>query len=455
VGEDSEVGLALAAEDHVADIGFTGAVSHASSDGTSGYKRVCRYGKMQAFGECLWYGSEKADARCMVLDLIVDDGVASRGHRHCVLSPKYDTVGCAYGPHATFGKVSAMEFAGSWEPFEKGIEARQQSGPLKPSGQEESRKNVQTQWKVLGTCPVCKEAIRGGAVVEIEKIGKLHKACFSCKECSKALSGVPFNVHQGLPYCKECYHSRHGEKCTACSQPICGGMVKCSLGIFHVDCVTCSNCEKSIGKNSFSTASGAITCQACAGSCPLGAASKLSTGLATATRRAASSGASSGASTAPRRGAGAARAPAASPTLAAPERNGPGCGRDANVRRAASVSGRRNGMCAAEGSSVAAAPSRAARAAAPRTANSGVAVGSPARAAAALRGQNPAAVVSSPATTGAAGRRGASPAGVAFGAAPTKTTRGGKAVATAAPATISFAQAGATVMGMGMDYGNL
>ena len=40
---------------------------------------MARYGRFECFGECLWYGSTAADARSMVLDLIVDDGVPSRG----------------------------------------------------------------------------------------------------------------------------------------------------------------------------------------------------------------------------------------------------------------------------------------------------------------------------------------------------------------------------------------
>lgn len=266
VGEASEVGLALAAEDHVVDIGYTGAVSHASSDGTNSYDRALRYGTMRSFGESLWYGSAKADARCIVLDLIVDDGVEGRGHRHCVCNPSWEVVGVAYGPHAIYGRLAAMEFASGWHPNDLAISVRQQSGPVKVAGQEESRRNVTTQWKVIGTCPVCKEAIRGGAVVEIEQLGgKLHKQCFNCSTCSMPLSGVPFNVHEQVPFCRPCFFEQHGEKCTACSKAMSGGMVKCALGKFHVECLVCTTCSKAIGKSPFSTQSGAITCQACAG----------------------------------------------------------------------------------------------------------------------------------------------------------------------------------------------
>lgn len=400
VGVDSEPGLALAAEDHVTDIGFTGAVSHNSSDGTNGYQRVSRYGKMKVFGESLWYGSPKADARCMVLDLIVDDGVASRGHRLCVLDPKYDIVGCAYGPHATFGTVSAMEFAKAWEPNDMAIAARVQSGPVRPAGQEESMKQVQTQWKVIGTCPVCKEPIRGGAVMEIEKLGgKLHKACFNCMECSKPLPGQPFNVHQKLPYCKECYHEKYGDKCVACGKAVTGGMVKCALGVLHIECLICSVCDKSIGKNSFSTAGGVISCQACAGGSSLGVAAKAG-GPSSAMAKA--GGVAS-------RGAAKAKAKV----------GGPGSsGRP--------LSGSRPGSSGAT-------PGSSTR---PGSSGSGPMGRGP---------SGPPAKAGFVAPPGAGGRVAA-----AKGKAEAKAQPKGKA-----PAKVSLAKAGASVIGLGMDYGNL
>ena len=39
--------------------------------------------------------------RQMVEDLLVDDGVPSRGHRLCVLDPAYTTLGACVGEHST------------------------------------------------------------------------------------------------------------------------------------------------------------------------------------------------------------------------------------------------------------------------------------------------------------------------------------------------------------------
>jgi len=266
VGRFSERGLAFAGEDHVADIGNTGTASHSSSDGTCAADRARLYGTFSNFGECLWYGSTAADARTVVLDLIVDDGVPSRGHRKGVFNSDYDVVGVACGPHVTFGKMVAMEFARGWEGNPTFIRSRAQAGPRKiaAGARVGAKPALTTQWK-LGACSLCNEEIRGGKVVDVPQLGgKLHAACFHCRSCSSQLTGTPFQVHGKLPYCSGCYHQRFGEKCSACGAAITGGAMKCALGTFHVECVSCATCGRAIGKNKFSTAGGVIACAACA-----------------------------------------------------------------------------------------------------------------------------------------------------------------------------------------------
>lgn len=266
VGSESQEGLALAAADHVWDIGQTGTASHSSSDGTSAAQRVARYGRFECFGECLWYGSTAADARSMVLDLIVDDGVPSRGHRKGVLDPRYDTVGVAYGPHCTFGSMAAMEFAKRWEADVDSVRARVAAGPFKMSAEamKDAKGKAETAWS-LGLCPICRESIKGGKVVEVAEVGgKLHAACFNCTACSASLVGGVFKVQERRPFCKTCFYEKFGEKCKACDKVITGGMVSCALGKLHLECVICSACKKSIGKASFSTADAVIKCQGCA-----------------------------------------------------------------------------------------------------------------------------------------------------------------------------------------------
>ena len=82
------VSLDLAAEDHAAYIGSAGIVSHMGEGETSPHERIERYAKwIQATGEVIWYGTidhdknTQATAQEIIDDLIIDDGVPSRGHR--------------------------------------------------------------------------------------------------------------------------------------------------------------------------------------------------------------------------------------------------------------------------------------------------------------------------------------------------------------------------------------
>jgi uncharacterized protein YkwD len=92
-----------------------------SGSGSTGHKggggliedRVKPFGTWQgAIGENLSYGDESARER--VLTWLIDDGVASRGHRKRILSADYRTAGISCTPHPKFGKVCALTLAGSF-----------------------------------------------------------------------------------------------------------------------------------------------------------------------------------------------------------------------------------------------------------------------------------------------------------------------------------------------------
>ena len=107
--EPSE-GLTQAARDHVEDTGPKGVTGHSGTDGSKSEQRMNRYGKwLRACGENVAYGPR--DARFIVIQLIVDDGVPSRGHRKNIYDTRFKTVGLAMGPHKTFGSMCVMDFA--------------------------------------------------------------------------------------------------------------------------------------------------------------------------------------------------------------------------------------------------------------------------------------------------------------------------------------------------------
>lgn len=106
-------GLTLAARDQVNDQASTGKTGHAGSDGSTMQTRIERYGqwKMSA-AENISYGP--VEAREIVISLLIDDGVPSRGHRKNLLNGSLNVVGVKTGTHPVYGAMCVMDFAGNY-----------------------------------------------------------------------------------------------------------------------------------------------------------------------------------------------------------------------------------------------------------------------------------------------------------------------------------------------------
>ena len=103
-------GLSSAAQDHVRDTGPKGKIGHMGQDKSTIDTRISRYGRWSGtIGENISYGPETA--REIVIQLLIDDGVKSRGHRRNILESQYVYVGVAVGPHKTFTTMCVMDFA--------------------------------------------------------------------------------------------------------------------------------------------------------------------------------------------------------------------------------------------------------------------------------------------------------------------------------------------------------
>jgi uncharacterized protein YkwD len=106
-------GLALAARDHARDQGTTGMTGHFGSAGSTPPNRISRYGTWDiSAGEDIDYGN--ADPQRIVISLLVDDGVASRGHRAILLDGGFRFVGVSLGPHSVYRHMCVLDFAGSY-----------------------------------------------------------------------------------------------------------------------------------------------------------------------------------------------------------------------------------------------------------------------------------------------------------------------------------------------------
>lgn len=102
-------GLSRAAADHVLETGKRGLTSHGDFE-----KRIDRYGTWSGeVGEDISYGPR--DGREVIVNLLIDDGVADRGHRRSLLDPRWRYVGIACGFHARYGTMCVLDFASNYK----------------------------------------------------------------------------------------------------------------------------------------------------------------------------------------------------------------------------------------------------------------------------------------------------------------------------------------------------
>lgn len=111
---DVSTGLCSAALGHVKDQSGSGSTGHKSgSSGGMIEDRVKPFGTWQGgIGENLTYGNESARER--VLTWLIDDGVASRGHRKRVMSSDYKVAGICCGTHPEYEKMCVLTLAGGF-----------------------------------------------------------------------------------------------------------------------------------------------------------------------------------------------------------------------------------------------------------------------------------------------------------------------------------------------------
>ena len=102
--------LCKAARDHAEDTGPKGITGHDGSDGSSMSDRVERYCEWEG-GLCenIDYG-EKPALR-IIMSLLIDDGVKSRGHRTNLFNPDVKFAGIACGYHKKYGMLTVCDYS--------------------------------------------------------------------------------------------------------------------------------------------------------------------------------------------------------------------------------------------------------------------------------------------------------------------------------------------------------
>jgi hypothetical protein len=101
--------LARAAGDHSDEQGRSGSTGHYSRNGGSPGDRVMARGGQRYVAETISYG--QGDPTDVVIQLIVDDGVADRGHRKVIFDPALRFAGAGCGRHSVYQNMCTIDYA--------------------------------------------------------------------------------------------------------------------------------------------------------------------------------------------------------------------------------------------------------------------------------------------------------------------------------------------------------
>lgn len=106
-------GLSRAARAHAYKLGHAGVLTPGSDD-TSPHDRMIQYGRVRGmFAENV--GAVYREARLMVLEQFVDDGVESRVHRYNMIGPMFRVAGVGCSPHPRYDVVCVMSFVEAFQ----------------------------------------------------------------------------------------------------------------------------------------------------------------------------------------------------------------------------------------------------------------------------------------------------------------------------------------------------
>jgi uncharacterized protein YkwD len=101
--------LHKSASHHAHDMGSKGLLGHDSSDGTTFTLRIHKFHKPVTVSENINYGYD--DAVSIVMEMLIDEGVTNRTHRHNILGQTFHHVGVSIRPHKMMEFNCVMDFS--------------------------------------------------------------------------------------------------------------------------------------------------------------------------------------------------------------------------------------------------------------------------------------------------------------------------------------------------------
>ena len=141
-------GMCRAAQDHADDTGPAGVTGHSGTDGSSMSDRISRYGKWQSgCGENVSYGCDTGIS--VICQLIIDDGVPSRGHRKNIFKESFKVTGIGCSTHATYKHMCCLDYANGYDEMTGDIKAQAKKHKVTHKAQPQQKK-VKTTTKQGG-----------------------------------------------------------------------------------------------------------------------------------------------------------------------------------------------------------------------------------------------------------------------------------------------------------------
>ncbi|XP_061176535.1 prickle planar cell polarity protein 3-A-like isoform X2 [Saccostrea echinata] len=114
-------------------------------------------------------------------------------------------------------------------------------------------------------CSKCNGVINKGGVSY--KNSPWHRECFTCTQCNKELAKEKFTSKDDKPYCADCYGELFAKKCCRCSKAITGfggtKFISFEDRHWHSDCFVCYKCNTSMVGKGFLMNEGDILCPEC------------------------------------------------------------------------------------------------------------------------------------------------------------------------------------------------
>jgi len=101
--------LSRAAQDHADDIGPHGIIGHVGSSGFTLDSRISAYINWEnKVGENIDFGT--ITPLGIIISLVVDDGIPSRGHRLNIFHPDFKFIGIGLGPHSKYEHCVVLNY---------------------------------------------------------------------------------------------------------------------------------------------------------------------------------------------------------------------------------------------------------------------------------------------------------------------------------------------------------